>query len=72
MNVFWAHSKVVLRGIRIAEAGVRFSLGPPKVHPRGWIFDILIMCDITNKQLFTGEHRLMLLGEHIDLHDIMA
>ncbi len=23
-----AHSKVVLRGIRIAEAGVRFSLGP--------------------------------------------
>ena len=25
-----AHSKVVLRGIRIAEAGVRFSLGPHK------------------------------------------
>src|SRR3989338_7814665 len=24
-----AYSKVVLRGIRIAEAGVRFSLGPP-------------------------------------------
>ena len=23
-----AHSKMVLRGIRIAEAGVRFSLGP--------------------------------------------
>ena len=25
-----AYSKVVLRGIRIAEAGVRFPLGPPK------------------------------------------
>ena len=25
----WAYSKVVLRGIRIAEARVRFSLGPP-------------------------------------------
>jgi hypothetical protein len=25
-----AHSKVALRGIRIAEAGVRFSLGPQK------------------------------------------
>jgi hypothetical protein len=28
-NSFRAHSKVVLRRIRIAEAGVRFSLGPP-------------------------------------------
>jgi hypothetical protein len=26
----WARSKVVLRGIRIAEAGVRFSPGPHK------------------------------------------
>ena len=32
-----AYSKVVLRGIRIAEAGVRFSLGPPnrKLQSRG-------------------------------------
>ena len=31
-----AYSKVVLRGIRIAEARVRFSLGPPiKIYAKG-------------------------------------